>query len=155
MVMCGISLLAKLKKKNFLFRFFPMADNKIQMLFWSDFCLTLLPLPLLSSLSKYIFSLIHPFAPFHSSILPHFLFSSTSFSLFPPLPVIHLSSPPSSTPATTHQSLSQITESICDIRLRQLCQEQLPWPARHIWSVSALGRATNAGCPAQKKSHKY
>lgn len=105
--------------------------------------------------------LTHPFAPFYSSVLPRAnnLFSLFiyifSFSPFPPRSVIHLSSPPSSTPATTHRSCSEITESICDIRPRQLCQEQLPWLARHIWSVSALGTATNVGCPAQKNSHKY
>lgn len=68
------------EKKKFLFRFFRMADNKIQMLCWSRVCLTPSPLPLLSPLSLYILpNLVHlSTPPSFYSLKIHFLLSSTS-----------------------------------------------------------------------------
>lgn len=97
------------EKKNFLFRFFQATDNKIQMLCWSGFCIPPLWLALLSPLSLCILALlVHlPTPPsFYTLIINSLFIYIFLVSLFSPLLVSHLSSPPPSTPATTHQSHS-------------------------------------------------
>lgn len=86
-VMCSISLLPtcsprRKKTKNFLFRFFPTAANKIQMLDWSRFSSFLLLSSPLSVLLR-VFSQARPRYFLSSCLINHLTLRLPFFSLRP------------------------------------------------------------------------